>query len=97
MRNAEQILTIMTATFGEELFDTTASDEFCLRKETDAEDLACRWRLLVKSSRTMSKSDLDPEWTLAMSQVRHNHGRNTNTFADLAGLLVAQRCSEAIE
>ncbi|KAJ4391371.1 major facilitator super transporter protein [Gnomoniopsis smithogilvyi] len=68
MRNAEQILTIMTASFGEELFDAAASNDFCLRKETDAEDLACRWRLLVESSRSMGKSDLDQEWTLAMAQ-----------------------------
>lgn len=73
MRNAEQILTIMTATFGEDLFAAAASNDFCLRKETDAEDLACRWRLLVESSRAMSKTGMDQEWTLAMSQVRYTH------------------------
>lgn len=69
MRNAEQILTIMTATFGPELFDTAVSDEFCLRKETDAEDLACRWRQLVESSK-VQKSEVDSQWTAAMSKVR---------------------------
>lgn len=73
MRNAEQILTIMTATFGEELFEAAASDEFCLHEETDAEDLACRWRALVELSRAMRKSEMDQEWTLAMSQVRRTH------------------------
>lgn len=68
MRNAEQVLTILTATFGEELFDTTASDEFCLRKETDAEDLACRWRQLVESTK-IKTSEEDLEWASAMSQV----------------------------
>lgn len=69
MRNANQILTIMTATFGEELFDTTASDAFCLQQETDVEDLACRWRRLAESL-SITKSDVDLEWTTAMSQVR---------------------------
>lgn len=73
MRNAEQILTIMTATFGEELFEAAASNEFCLHKETDAEDLACRWRLLVESSQAMRTSGMDQDWTLAMSHVRHTY------------------------
>lgn len=68
MRNADQILTIMTATFGEELFDTTASNEFCLQQKTDVEGLACRWRHLAKSS-SINTSDVDLEWTRAMSQV----------------------------
>lgn len=71
MRNAGQIMTIMTATFGEELFEAAASNDFCMRKETDAEDLACRWRRLVESSESMSTNELDQEWTLAISQVRH--------------------------
>lgn len=70
MRNAEQILAIITATFGGELFDLAANDDFCLRKETDVEDLACRWRQLAESSKTIShKSDLGEEWATAMSQV----------------------------
>lgn len=73
MHNAEQIMAIMTATFGEELFDTPANDDFCLRTETDAEDLACRWRRLVESSKTMNKSEVDREWTLAMSQASCTH------------------------
>ncbi|CAN8097225.1 unnamed protein product [Discula destructiva] len=67
MRNADQILTILTATFGEELFDTTASESFCLHEETDVEALACRWRRLVKSSQ-IDKPELDLKWTLEMSQ-----------------------------
>lgn len=74
MRNAEQILTIMTATFGEELFEAAERDDFCLRKETDAQDLACRWRVLVESSRAMTKSEMDQDWTLAVSQVRRTYG-----------------------
>lgn len=97
MRNAEQILTIMVATFGEELFDTAASDDFCLRKETDAEDLACRWRLLVESYRAMSKSEMDQEWTLAMSQVRRTHGLASRAIANIAGLSVAQRYPDSLE
>lgn len=71
MRNAEQILTIMTATFGEELFEAAASNDFCLHKTTDAEDLACRWRVLAESSQSTSKSEMEQYWTLAVSQVRH--------------------------
>lgn len=85
MRNAEQILTIMTATFGGELFDTATSDDFCLRKETDAEDLACRWRQLVKYSKPADgSSDLDQEWASEMSQVRYlSRVRVTNVLTTL--------------
>lgn len=70
MRNAEQILSIITASFGEELFVTSTIDEVCLRVETDVEDLACRWQRLVETSKVMStKSNLDEEWTLLVSQV----------------------------
>lgn len=92
MRNADQILTIMTATFGEELFDTTASDDFCEQAETDAKDLACRWRRLAESS-TTGKSDVDSEWTTSMSQVRCFDSRSFSD-ADTAnsGLKMHKSC-----
>lgn len=72
IRNAEQILDIITATFGGEIFDTSLKIDPCLHKDTDVGDLACRWQHLAEMAKNMNtKSDIDQEWTLAMSQVRY--------------------------
>lgn len=75
MRNAEQILAIITATFGTELFDTASGFDPCLRKDTDIDDLACRWQQLSESAKDIEKNNgLQEEWTTGMSQVRHDFG-----------------------
>lgn len=94
MQNAEQILTIMTATVGGELFGTAPSDDFCLRTETEVEDLACRWRKLVESSTAAgATSDLDQEWASNVSQVRNLKQVQGHKYADdaLQWLRDAQR------
>lgn len=97
MRNAEQILAIMTATFGGELLDKAASDDFCLHKETDAEGLACRWRWLVESSKaTSSQSESDQVWVSAMSLVRKAGSICNFAYADDC-LVVAPGCPRAVE
>lgn len=97
MRNAEQILAIMTATFGGELLEKAASDDFCLHKETDAEDLACRWRWLVGSSKVASsQSESDQVWVSAMSLVRNDDLIYGLAYADDC-LVVAPGCSRAPE
>lgn len=97
MRNAEQILAIITATFGGELFDLAVNDDFCSRKETEIEDLACRWRQLAASSKTMSlKSDSGEEWASTMSQVGKEIRLVSSPCADDCPA-VAQRFSGALE
>lgn len=72
MRNAEQILAIVAATFGTEPFDTASGFDPCLRKDTDIEDLACRWQQLSETAKGMKMGNgADQEWTTGMSQVRH--------------------------
>lgn len=76
MRNAEQILAIITATFGTELFHSADGVDPCIRKDTDIEDLACRWHILSKSAKSMgTSSTMDQEWTTGMSQVRQASSR----------------------
>lgn len=66
MRNAEQIMAIWTATFGD-----MAGDDPCLHKDTEVADIVCRWRRLAESFSIMNKSgNVDEEWISAMSQVR---------------------------
>lgn len=70
VRNAEQILAIIAATFGSELFDVASGFDSCLRTDTDIEDLACRWQQLSKSAKGMeTNSNVDQEWTMNMLQV----------------------------
>lgn len=69
MRNAEQILAILIATFGEEWFGKTSGNDSCLHTDSDVANIACRWRRLDESSRTMDKSG-NAAWISNMSQVR---------------------------
>lgn len=75
MRNAEQILAIITATFGEDLFRTTTNTDPCLHTATDVEDLACRWRRLKSVAKDIgnNKPDLGEAWIASMSEVRTSY------------------------
>lgn len=71
LRNAEQILGIIEATFGSELFSSASSPGPCHAQSTDIEDLACRWQALSQSAKDMeTETGIDQEWTTGMSQVR---------------------------
>ncbi|KAI3399837.1 hypothetical protein diail_5347 [Diaporthe ilicicola] len=69
MRNAEQILAIIKTTFGAELFEAIGGADPCLRQDTEVQKLACGWRRVAESARTMeSKADIEGIWIPAMSE-----------------------------
>ncbi|KUI64485.1 GPI ethanolamine phosphate transferase 2 [Cytospora mali] len=73
LRNAEQILEIVTASFGGELFDSNSKIDPCLHQETEVQELACGWRRIFDSAKSMQgKKEVDEEWISAMSQWLRN-------------------------
>ncbi|KAG5929377.1 hypothetical protein E4U42_006117 [Claviceps africana] len=65
VRNAKQILGIVTATFGDELFELSGGNnkDPCLLDSTDIHNLACEWQRLIKQTDDMlGASHVDPEW-----------------------------------
>jgi len=68
VRNAKQILGIVTATFGVELFELSGnSNNPCLLDRTDINDLACGWQRLIKQTDDMLDApQIDPEWLNGM-------------------------------
>ncbi|OHF00103.1 GPI ethanolamine phosphate transferase [Colletotrichum orchidophilum] len=73
VRNARQILNIVTATFGSEMFDLTSNidQKACSNPRDDAHELACEWHRVNEALQTMdAEVDLDPTWQEAMSKVR---------------------------
>lgn len=69
MRNAEQIVAIITTTLGGELFDAKSGSDPCLQQETEVQKLACGWRRIVESARTMKgTADVDDVWISTMSE-----------------------------
>ncbi|KAG5929647.1 hypothetical protein E4U53_002404 [Claviceps sorghi] len=65
VRNAKQILGIVTATFGDELFELSGGNNKnpCLLDSTDINNLACEWQRLIKQTDDMlGTSHIDPEW-----------------------------------
>ncbi|KAG5987151.1 hypothetical protein E4U54_005103 [Claviceps lovelessii] len=69
VRNAKQILGIVTATFGVELFEPSdnSNNNPCLLDRTDINNLACEWQRLIKQSDDMvGASRIDPEWLNGM-------------------------------
>ncbi|OLN81583.1 GPI ethanolamine phosphate transferase 2 [Colletotrichum chlorophyti] len=71
MRNARQILNIVTATFGFGMFDltSTAAQSACSNPQDDAQELACEWHRVNEGLQAMNGSDeLDPAWREAISK-----------------------------
>ncbi|KAG6042201.1 hypothetical protein E4U41_003947 [Claviceps citrina] len=67
VRNARQILGIMTATFGNELFELSGNNDPCLLDRTGINDLACEWRRLIRQADDMLDAhEVDPEWFKGM-------------------------------
>ncbi|ODA82694.1 hypothetical protein RJ55_01202 [Drechmeria coniospora] len=63
MRNARQILNIVTAAFGTELFDMASSADPCTMPPTRVHELACRWRRMsLHADSVASASDMDQNW-----------------------------------
>ncbi|KAK6210236.1 GPI ethanolamine phosphate transferase [Colletotrichum tabaci] len=72
VRNARQILNIVTATFGSEMFDsaTTSTQKACLSPQDDAQELACEWHRVNDALKVMDdgQGELDRIWLEAMSK-----------------------------
>jgi ethanolaminephosphotransferase len=69
IRNARQILNIVTAAFGSELFDAQSSVDPCtFNSATDVSELACEWRKInSEASQQADAKEVDTEWLLATS------------------------------
>lgn len=69
VRNARQILNIVTAAFGSELFDSKSSVDPCALEQTEINELACQWRKINKEAHVLAAGDnLDQKWLDEMSQ-----------------------------
>lgn len=71
VRNARQILNIVTAAFGAELFDDDAESsgpDPCALESTEINELACQWRKINKEAHVLAAGNaMDQEWLDAMS------------------------------
>ncbi|TEA19338.1 GPI ethanolamine phosphate transferase 2 [Colletotrichum sidae] len=72
IRNARQILNIVTATFGPDMFDLTSSAaarSFCADPRDDAQKLACHWRRINDGLKAMDgDTELNIAWLEDMSE-----------------------------
>ncbi|KAI5457879.1 alkaline-phosphatase-like protein [Mariannaea sp. PMI_226] len=69
VRNARQILNVVTAAFGSDLFDLNSPSDPCVLESSDINDLACQWRKVANQAQALKgKQDLDQAWLDAMSQ-----------------------------
>lgn len=67
-RNAKQILGIVTAAFGAELFESSTNSNPCALEATEINTLACEWHKLNKEADSLlGSSELDPNWLSAMA------------------------------
>lgn len=64
MRNAHQILGIINAAFGTQLFDGDLTHDACTDVHTDIQELACEWQRISKESSAIiaSEAELDDRW-----------------------------------
>ncbi|OAA71885.1 Alkaline-phosphatase-like, core domain protein [Akanthomyces lecanii RCEF 1005] len=69
LRNARQILNIVTAAFGPELFDVDSSTDPCQLERTDINELACDWRFITQRALTLNaENTIDQEWLTSTSR-----------------------------
>lgn len=70
LRNARQILKIVTATFGQDLFESDQDSNACANPQDDAHELACEWQAMERQRQSLTSGDeLDPAWVSAMGKV----------------------------
>lgn len=68
VRNARQILNIVTAAFGDDLFDTQSATDPCTLEQTDINELACEWRKIDAQAHSLAKTNqVDQAWLDATS------------------------------
>lgn len=96
MRNARQILGIVTASSGTGLFSDESPDP-CNGGDDDVSALACAWRSINKQASTVAEArEVDPEWLNSMSiwlreaqDLMSNMASNYNMFYLFVGVGVA--------
>lgn len=69
MRNARQILDIVTATFSSSSSASIPNGPDCTRPGSPAEELACEWQRISEIVETASMDDLGDDWIADVSQV----------------------------
>lgn len=71
MRNANQILGILTAAFGTEAFQARSDSTTCVNPQTDVEELGCEWQSIVEAARLQQGGGggLDGDWIARICQV----------------------------
>lgn len=68
IRNARQILNIVTAAFGPEMFDAQSNVDPCILDPTEVNELACEWRKIDQQASSLaSAAEVSPEWLSATS------------------------------
>lgn len=68
LRNARQILRIVTAAFGTEIFDASSSTDPCIKEPTPINDLACEWRRISQRAQVLNDGNIiDKEWLIDTS------------------------------
>lgn len=68
VRNVRQILNVVTAAFGNELFDLRSAIDPCALKATDVNELACAWRNISQQAASLvSAAEMDQAWFSATS------------------------------
>ncbi|KAI1085889.1 alkaline phosphatase-like protein [Whalleya microplaca] len=68
MRNARQILDIVTATFSSSSSASIPNGPDCTRPGSPAEELACEWQRISEIVETASMDDLGDDWIADVSQ-----------------------------
>lgn len=69
VRNARQILNIVTAAFGSELFDAESGSDPCALESSEINDLACQWQKIDSQARSLAGvKEIDQDWLDAMSK-----------------------------
>lgn len=69
IRNARQILQIIIAAFGADLFDLQSKTDPCTLESTEIHDLACDWQKLnLRASQLASNDEFDDVWLSAMTR-----------------------------
>lgn len=70
LRNARQILSVVTATFPS--FEGDGLSENCQESSSSVEDLACQWRRIIRGLDAMKRGEQNTdEWLLSVSKVSH--------------------------
>lgn len=94
VRNAHQILDIITAAFGAELFQPQSSTDPCTLEQTGVNELACDWRKISQRASAVSlKDQVDQEWLSDMSKWLHEAQDLMSSMAsnyDMSRLTVGQ-------